>query len=128
MDENQTQLHTKQNQEMHDQNTSLVTTLNKPQNIPRDQRIPLRKIPIEKTLRCKVSIMHQLTRKNFFRSWQENWSKLQSTIDKTGAAPQQQQTQCSSDILQLEVCILHKTLKHHMELFQAGRTKSCLPI
>ena len=81
-----------------------------------------------KTLRCKVSIMHQLTRKNFFRSWQENWSKLQSTIDKTGAAPQQQQTQCSSDILQLEVCILHKTLKHHMELFQAGRTKSCLPI
>ena len=25
--------------------------------------------------------MHQLTRKNIFRSWQENWSKLQSTID-----------------------------------------------
>ena len=65
---------------------------------------------------------------NFFRSWQENWSKLQSKIDKTGAAPQQQQTQYSSEILQLEVCILHKTLKQHMELFQAGRTKSCLSL
>ena len=30
--------------------------------------------------------------------------------------------------MQLEVCILDKNLKQHIELFQAGRTKSCLPI
>ena len=30
--------------------------------------------------------------------------------------------------MQLEVCILNKKLKQHIELFQAGRTKSCFPI
>ena len=30
--------------------------------------------------------------------------------------------------LQIEVCILNKNLKQHTELFQAGKTKSCLPI
>ena len=30
--------------------------------------------------------------------------------------------------MQLEVCILNKSLEQHIELFQAGRTKSCLPI
>ena len=30
--------------------------------------------------------------------------------------------------MQLEVCILNKNLKQHIELFQAGRTKSCFPI
>ena len=127
MDQNQAQLHTKQNQEIHDPSNSLVTTLNKPQKMPRDQRRSLRKIPIERTLKCKVSILHQLTRKNIFRSWQENWSKLQSTFDKTRAALQQQ-SQHSSEISQLEVCILNKNFKQHIELFQAGRTKSCLPI
>ena len=34
----------------------------------------------------------------------------------------------SSEILQLDVCILNKKLKQHIELFQAGRTKSCSPI
>ena len=62
------------------------------------------------------------------RSWQEKWSKLQSTIDKTGEALQQQQTQHNSEILQLEVHILNKNLKQHTELFQAGTAKSCLPI
>ena len=92
MDQNQVQLHTKQNQEIHNQNTSLVKTLNKPQKILTDQRRSLRKIPIERTLRCKVSIIHQLTGKTFFRSRQENWSKHQSAIDKTGAALQKQHT------------------------------------
>ena len=50
------------------------------------------------------------------------------TIDKTGAALQQQQTQHSSEISQLEVCILNKNLKQQIELFQAEKTKSCLPI
>ena len=63
-----------------------------------------------------------------FRSWQENWSKFQSEIDKTGAALQQQEVHHSSEILQLDVCILNKKLKQHIELFQAGRTKSCSPI
>ena len=45
------------------------------------------------------------------------------TIDKTGAALQQQQTEIS----QLDVCVHNKNSKQHMELFQAGRTKSCLP-
>ena len=49
-------------------------------------------------------------------------------IGKTRAALQQQQTQHSSEILQLEVCILNKNLKQHIALFQAGRTKSWLPI
>ena len=30
--------------------------------------------------------------------------------------------------MQIEVCILNKNLKQHRELFQAGKTKSCLPI
>ena len=128
MDQNQAQLHTKQNQEIHDPSTSLVTTLNKPQKMPRDPRRSLRKIPIERTLKCKVSIIHQVTEKTFFRSWQENWSKLQLTTNKTGAALQQQQTQHSSEIWQLEIYILNKNLKQHIELFQAGRTKSCLAI
>ena len=96
--------------------------------MPRDQRRSLRKIPIERTLKCKVNIIHQLIRKTFFRSWQENWSKLQSTLDKTRAALQQQQTQHSLEISKLEACILNKNLKEHTELFQAGRTKSCLQI
>ena len=32
------------------------------------------------------------------------------------------------EILQLEVCILKKSLKQHKELFQLGRKRSCLPI
>ena len=105
-----------------------MTTLNKPQKMSRDQRRSLRKIPIERALKCKVSIIHQLIRKIFFRSWQENWSKLQSTLDKTRAALQQQQTQHSLEISKLEACILNKNLKQHIELFQAGRTKSFLQI
>ena len=49
-------------------------------------------------------------------------------MSKTGAALQQEQTQHSSKILHLEVCIFNKNLKQHIELFQAGITKSCLPI
>ena len=30
--------------------------------------------------------------------------------------------------MKLEICILNKNLKQHIELFQAGRTKSCFPI
>ena len=30
--------------------------------------------------------------------------------------------------MQQEVCILNLNLKQHIELFQAGRTKSCFPI
>ena len=92
MDQNQVQLNTNQNQELHNQNTCSVTILNKPQKMTTDQRRSLRKIPIERTLRCKVSIIHQLTGKTFFRSRQENWSKHQSAIDKTGAALQKQHT------------------------------------
>ena len=49
-------------------------------------------------------------------------------INKTGAALQQQQTQHSSEISQLEVCVLNKNLKQHKELFQAGKRKYCLAI
>ena len=66
VDQNQAQLPTKQNQEIHNQNTFSAKTLNKLQKMPRDQRRSLRKIPIENTLRCKVNIIHQLTRKNLF--------------------------------------------------------------
>ena len=43
-------------------------------------------------------------------------------------ALQQQQTQHSSGISKLEVCTFNKNLKQHIELFQVGRAKSCLPI
>ena len=47
--------------------------------------------------------------------------KASIDINKTGAALQQQQTQHSLEILQLEVCILNKNLKQYIELFQAGK-------
>ena len=129
MDQNQALLHTKQNQELHDPSTILVTTLNKPQEDAKRLEEITKKDSYRKDFKVQ-SKHYKLTdqEKPFLDYGRKTGQNFQSTFEKTRAALQQQQTQRSSEILQLGVCILNKNLKQHIELFQAERTKSCLPI